>query len=223
MKTILLCDTEANLSAVLCEYLEDKGFRVLRVDELKLIAETLRVQQVDLILMDIVNPQGNGFSAIRQIRSLDYKQPIVVLSNKSDRTDILRAYELGADDYVQKPCSLEILVAKIKVWLQRTSQPEENREMVFELSGVRFDSRHHMLGEQRITGRENDILQMLCRHEGEVVDRHKILRDIWQQDDEFASRSLCVFITRLRTRLKELDYELILVRGRGYRLVKKEK
>lgn len=223
MKTILLCDTEANLSAVLCEYLEDKGFRVLRVDELKLIAETLRVQQVDLILMDIVNPQGNGFSAIRQIRSLDYKQPIVVLSNKSDRTDILRAYELGADDYVQKPCSLEILVAKLKTWIRRTAPAEENREMVFELNGVRFDSRHHMLGEQRITARENDILQMLCRHEGEVVDRHKILRDIWQQDDEFASRSLCVFITRLRTRLKELDYELILVRGRGYRLVKKEK
>lgn len=217
--TILLCDAETNLTTVLAEYLEDKGYRVLRVNEIRNVVDTLRTQSVDAVLMDISNPGGNGFTLIRQIRAAEFTMPILVLSERSDRTDILRAYELGTDDYILKPYSMEILVAKLRVWIARTSEPEENKEVVFDLRGVRFDGRRGTLGTEALGPKKSMLLLMLCRRMNQVVDRHRMLRDVWGHDDEFCSRSLSVYMTDIRKRVTALGYQIQTIPGKGYSLI----
>lgn len=217
--TILLLDPDPSMSSVLSEYLSGKGFGVRASLSATDIRSVLAAGPADLIVYDVAQPNRNGFALLHTIREATLV-PIFVLSARSDRQDILRAYELGADDYMLKPFSMEILAAKLKAWEHRLARME-NTDTVFDLNGTRFDSAKQMLGDQRLTGRESDFLLLLCRSMGNVVDKHLVLRTIWGRDDEFAGRSLSVFASRLRAILAPFGMSVVSVHGRGYKLVKK--
>jgi DNA-binding response OmpR family regulator len=134
----------------------------------------------------------------------------------------MRAFQLGCDDYQFKPFTMDILICRIEAILRRVRALEENKQKIFDLNGHTFDSLHQTFDGQHLSSRESDLLLMLCRHEGDVVDRHRILSALWKEDNAFTSRSLGVFINHLRQFLTPAGYEIIAVRYRGYKLVRNE-
>ena len=131
----------------------------------------------------------------------------------------MRAFELGADDYITKPFSMDLLICRIEAVLRRIRAYEENRQKVFQLGTHVFNSVHQSLDGQHLSSRESDLLLMLCRNEGEVVEKHKILSALWKEDNAFTARSLGVYINHLRQFLRPIGYEIIAVRYKGYKLV----
>jgi DNA-binding response OmpR family regulator len=131
----------------------------------------------------------------------------------------MRAFQLGCDDYQTKPFTMDILICRIEAILRRVRASEERKQKVFEMRGKIFDSVHQTFDGQHLSARESDLLLMLCRYEGEVVDRHRILSALWKEDNAFTARSLGVYINHLRGFLRPAGYEILAVRYKGYKLV----
>ena len=216
---ILIIDSDISLSTVLCDYLESRGYKAERVSDGKAGLETLGNGHWDVVLMELQGIGMNGYEMLKNIRHREPKIPLIVLTTRNDREDQMRAFQLGCDDYQTKPFSMDILICRIEAILRRVRALEENKQRVFELNGHTFDAVHQTFDGQHMSSRESDLLLMLCRNEGEVVDRHRILSALWKEDNAFTSRSLGVYINHLRNYLKTADYAVIAVRYKGYKLV----
>ena len=131
----------------------------------------------------------------------------------------MRAFQLGCDDYQTKPFSMDILICRMEAILRRVRAFEESKQKVFDLNGHTFDATHQTFDGRHMSSRESDLLLMLCRAESEVVDKHRILSALWKEDNAFTARSLGVYINHLRAYLTPVDYEIIAVRFKGYKLV----
>ena len=164
----------------------------------------------------------NGYELLKNIRHRLPQLPLIILTTRSDRADQMRAFELGADDYQTKPFSMDILICRIEAILRRIRAFTESKQRVFDLNGHTFDATHQTFDGRHISSRESDLLLMLCRNEGETVDKHRILSALWKEDNAFTARSLGVFINHLRGYLTPVGYQIIAVRYKGYRLVKNE-
>lgn len=217
---ILLCQSDRNLGMVLSEYFETQGFRVDFVMTPEDALEKLCNAYPDVLVLDLDQEGKNIYSFIKRVRQINEEIPLLVLTERSDRDSILHAYQLGADDVLRKPFSMEILVTKIRAWRRRSWLKNIAGPKSFTLGSLYFDSVQQTLGDRRLSGRENELLLLLCRHMDEVVDRHEILRSIWQQDDYFASRSLSVFANHLRNYLRSEGYDILTLHGKGYKLTK---
>lgn len=218
---ILVIDSDISLSTVLCDYLESRGYKAQRVSDGKAGLATLSSEHFDGVLMELQGIGMNGYELIKDIRHRLPHIPLIVLTTRADREDQMRAFQLGCDDYQTKPFSMDILICRIEAILRRIRAFEENKQRVFELNGTVFDATHQTFGTQHMSSRESDLLLMLCRQEGEVVDKHKILSALWKEDNAFTARSLGVYINHLRGYLTPVNYEIIAVRYKGYKLVQK--
>ena len=163
----------------------------------------------------------NGYELLKEIRHRPPTLPLIILTTRSDREDQMRAFQLGCDDYQIKPFTMDILICRIEAILRRVRAFEESKQRVFDLNGHTFDSLHQRFDGQHMSSRESELLLMLCRHEGDIVDRHHILSALWKEANAFTSRSLGVYINHLRQFLTPIGYEIIAVRYKGYKLVKK--
>ena len=161
----------------------------------------------------------NGYELIKEIRHRFPTLPLIVLTNRSDRESQIRAFQLGCDDYQTKPFSMDILICRIEAILRRIRAFQENRQRLFDLNGCSFDATHQTFNGQHLSSRLSDLLLMLCRNEGEMVDKHRILSALWKEDNAFTARSLGVYIHHLRALLKQAQYDIIAVRYKGYKLV----
>ena len=170
--------------------------------------------------MELQQDGVNGFQLLREVRKAYPLLPIVVLTSRADRESQIRAFQLGCDDYQTKPFSMDILICRIEAILRRVRTQEENRQRVFTLGDKVFDSVHQTFDNEHLSGRLSDVLLLLCRRQDTVVDKHFILSEVWNADNAFAGRSLCVYINRLRNMLAPCGYKIIAVRGRGYKMVK---
>ena len=218
---ILIIDGDISLSTVLSDYLISRGYKAQVVHTGRAGLECLTENAWDLILMELQGLGMNGYELLKDIRHRLPQIPLIVLTTRSEREDQMRAFQLGCDDYQTKPFTMDILICRIEAILRRVRAFEENKQKVFDLNGKTFDAVHQTFDGKHMSSRESDLMLMLCRHEGEVVDKHRILVALWKEDNAFTARSLGVYINHLRQFLKETGYEIIAVRYKGYKLVKK--
>ena len=217
---ILIIDGDISLSTVLRDYLVSRGYQAAMEPMGREALSRLSSEHWDIVLMELQGLGMNGYELLKGIRHRLPKLPIFILSSRSDREDQMRAFELGADDYILKPFSMDLLICRMEAVLRRIRAYEENRQKVFQLGTHIFDSVHQSLDGAHLSSRESDLLLMLCRNEGEVVDKHKILSALWKEDNAFTARSLGVYINHLRQFLRPIGYEIIAVRYKGYKLIK---
>jgi DNA-binding response OmpR family regulator len=175
-------------------------------------------------------PRKDGFSLAQDIRVTNKEVPIIFLTAKTLKEDVLKGYAVGADDYLNKPFDSEVLLFKIKAILQRkgADKSEESELFEFNIGQFFFNSklRHLSLGEdgvvQKLSPKESKLLRMLSIHKNDLMPRELALTKIWRDDNYFTSRSMDVYIAKLRKYLKEDDtVEILNIHGEGFRLVEK--
>lgn len=216
---ILICDNDINLSTVLSDYLTSREYNVITVGDGQDALAAIQNSHIDLCLLDINLPTLDGFEVLSYLRQAGKQVPVIMLTSRSAKEDILRAFELGCDDYVTKPFSMDILICRIQAVLRRYLAGIDNETVVYDLAGKRFDSVHQTFDGKHMSSRESDLLLMLCRNMNNLVERHAILAALWKTDDYFASRSLSVYINHLRRFLDDTGYRILGVHGKGYKLV----
>lgn len=220
---ILLVEDDASLSTVLADYLRSRSYVVETAMNGKDAWDLIRIKRYDLVVSDIMMPKMNGYDLLKLIRTQLLDLPVIMLTAKTDRDDIMRAYELGCDDYVSKPFSMDILICRIEAVLRRYRRLQETDQTEWKLGDKLFDSVRQRLGEQHLSTRENDLLKMLCQNMGQVIDRSNVLMTIWGADTYFNARSLSVYINHLRNYLGEdSPIRIMSVHGKGYKLVTME-
>lgn len=217
----LIIDSDLSLATVLCDYLSSRGYSAHHLSKGKEALSVIEQSNWDIIIMDLRLEGLNGFELLREIRQRDPLLPVIVLTTRTEREDQMRAFQLGCDDFVSKPFSMDILIYRMEAILRRVRIREENKKRTFLLNSHLFDAPHQLLGGKHLSARESDLLLILCRNEGEVVDKHRILSALWKEDNAFTARSLGVYINHLRHLLADVGYSVITVRKRGYKLVNK--
>lgn len=218
---ILLAEDDVNLSTVLADYLRSRDFQVTTAADGQEAWETLSKKHFDVLLTNISMPKMNGWQLIKAVRDSNQQLPIIIISAKTDREDIIRGYQLGCDDYLTKPFSMDILICKIEAILRRYRMANQTNEMEFDLSGLHFDAVRQTLGDRRLSSRENELLLMLCQNMDKTVERSRILMTLWGSDTYFNSRSLSVYVNHLRNYIgKDNLIKILSVHGKGYKLVK---
>lgn len=217
---ILLIEDDINLNTVLADYLRSKGYEVETAADGEEAWEFLSKKHYDIILSDIMMPNMNGWQLLKSLQDANNSTPVIITSAKTDREDIIRGYQLGCDDYVTKPYSMDILICKIEAVVRRCHAKDKNENMDFDLDGIHFDAIRQTLGNQHLSSRENELLLMLCQNIGKMVERNRILVSLWGSDTYFNSRSLSVYINHLRNYIgKDSRVKILSVHGKGYKLV----
>jgi DNA-binding response OmpR family regulator len=223
---ILLAEDDKNLGNVLKAYLEAKGFNTTLCIDGKEALENFKRNEYDFCILDIMMPVMDGFTLAKEIRKLDTQIPFLFLTAKSMQEDRIQGLELGADDYLTKPFSMEELLLRIKAIRRRIEEGKKSKPSnnIFKFGKYVFDYNRQMLvigdNQQKLTSKEADLLRLLCQNMNNVLDRSAALNKIWYDDSYFNARSMDVYITKLRKYLKEdPDVELINVHGVGFKLV----
>ena len=216
---ILIIDGDISLSTVLSDYLTSRGYKTHTVTNGKDGLALLGQSYWDLVLMEIQGVGMNGYDILREIRHRQAELPIIILTTRTDRENQMRAFQLGCDDYQFKPFSMDILIYRIEAILRRVRSREDSKQRIFNLAGHNFDATRQTFDGEHMSSRESDLLLMLCRNEGEVVDRHRILSKLWKEDNAFTSRSMGVYINHLRRFVEPAGYTIVAVRGKGYKLI----
>lgn len=225
---ILLAEDDKNLGTILKAYLEAKGFPTSLYINGKEAYEAYQRKDFDFCIIDVMMPVKDGFTLAGEIRIMDKKIPILFLTAKSMQEDKLKGFEIGADDYLTKPFSMEELLARIRAILRRASERKSAsaQKEIYSIGRLKFDYNRQVLisgsGEEKLTSKESELLKLLCERMNDVLDRSIALKRIWQDDSYFNARSMDVYITKLRKYLKaDPDVELINVHGVGFKLVVK--
>ncbi len=222
---ILLAEDDKNLGNVLKTYLEVKGFQITLAVDGKEALESFKRNEYDFCILDIMMPVMDGFTLAKEIRKLDKHIPFLFLTAKSMQEDKIHGFEVGADDYLTKPFSMEELLMRIKAIIRRAEENKDkpdNRKYTF--GKYTFDYNRQMLiigkNQQKLTSKEAELLKLLCEHKNDVLDRSVALNKIWYDDSYFNARSMDVYITKLRKYIKDdPSVELINVHGVGFKLV----
>lgn len=223
---LLLAEDDRNLGNILKNYLDAKGYTTSLCINGQEAIEIFNKNDFDFCILDIMMPVKDGFEVAKEIRMKDKKIPILFLTAKSLQEDKLKGFEVGADDYITKPFSMEELLMRMQAILRRTDDSAKNitNENIFRIGNYTFDFNRQTLSirdkEQKLTSKEAGLLQLLCSNANEVLDRSVALNKVWNDDSYFNARSMDVYIVKLRKYLKEdPSVELINVHGIGFKLV----
>jgi len=223
---ILLAEDDRNLGNLLKNYLDAKGFRTTLCLTGQEAIETFATREIDFCILDIMMPVKDGFAVAKEIRSQDTKTPILFLTAKSMQEDKLKGFELGGDDYLTKPFSMEELLLRMQAILRRLEDSPKlsQNEVTFKIGAYSFDMHRQTLSigkhEQKLTSKESGLLRLLCLHVNDVLTRSEALTEIWSNDSYFNARSMDVYIVKLRKYLKQdPTVGLINVHGVGFKLV----
>lgn len=221
---IFLCEDDESLGGLLRDFFESKGFDTDLFHNGEEGINSFRQGKYDLCILDVMMPKIDGFAVAQRIRKIDEGTPIIFLTAKTMKDDVLRGFEVGADDYIRKPFSLDELLVRIEVILRRI-RGNENKVMPFYRIGkFLFDTQNQILtfeGEEpiRLTTKENALLGLLSAFANQTLERSYALQKIWENDNYFSARSMDVYITKLRKLLKrDPSVEIKNVHGKGYRL-----
>ena len=221
---ILLVEDDQSFGVVLKDYLMMNDYDVTLAVDGELGLKAFMEDEYDLCIFDVMMPKKDGFSLAEDVEKINKNMPIIFLTARNMKEDILKGYQLGADDYITKPFDTELLLYKIKAILQRSVVVEEEEQEHFEISNIIFDSVLRQLKvndkEYKLSPKENELLKMLCLHRTDFMPRDLALRKIWKKENYFTARSMDVYIAKLRKILKDDDgLEIINVHGEGFRLL----
>ena len=224
---ILLVEDDPNFGTVLKDYLILNDYNVtLAKDGLEGLI-MFKNNDFNICILDVMMPRKDGFSLAKDIRAANADIPIIFLTAKTMKEDILKGYQAGADDYLNKPFDSEVLLYKIKAILQRKESERSIEEDTFEFKIGKFDFnsklRHLTLsgGEvQKLSPKEGKLLKMLAIHLNDLMPRELALTKIWRDDNYFTSRSMDVYIAKLRKYLRgDENVEILNIHGEGFRLI----
>jgi Response regulators consisting of a CheY-like receiver domain and a winged-helix DNA-binding domain len=221
---ILLCEDDENLGMLLREYLQAKGYVADLFSDGEAGYKGFSKDNYDLCVLDVMMPKKDGFTLAQEIRSVNSDIPIIFLTAKTLKEDILEGFKIGADDYLTKPFSMEELLLRIEAILRRVKGKKMRDLPFYRLGGFTFDTQKQTLslGNEvtKLTTKECELLSLLCSHANDVLERNYALKTIWVDDNYFNARSMDVYITKLRKLLKGDDgIEIINVHGKGYKLI----
>ncbi len=223
---VLLAEDDRNLGSLLKEYLDAKGYSTSLAANGKEAMDLFRRNKFDICLFDVMMPVKDGFTLAREVRELDAAIPVVFLTAKSMKEDAIEGFTVGADDYITKPFSMEELLLRLKAILRRTrSQNVANStQHEFKVGAYDFDYNRQVLlhkgKPEKLTSKEADLLRLLCLNSNDILDRSFALNTIWKDDSYFNSRSMDVYIAKLRKYLKEdPSVEILNIHGKGFKLL----
>jgi len=226
-KKILLVEDDPNFGAILKDYLSMNDFDVTLAKNGMEGFEKFKKDTFNLCILDVMMPYKDGFTLAREIRDKNKEIPIIFLTAKTMKEDVLKGYKVGADDYLNKPFDSEVLLMKIKAIMQRkTSEVKaENTQFEFQIGKFNLNSKLRFLTFEneepiKLSPKENDLLKMLALYENDLMPREVALTKIWRDDNYFTSRSMDVYIAKLRKYLKlDENVEILNIHGEGFRLV----
>ncbi len=224
---IFLVEDDLSFGSVMKSYLELNDYQVTWVDDGKYALSKFRAGKYQICILDVMLPNVDGFTIGSEIRSIDKDIPMIFLTAKNLKEDILKGYQLGADDYITKPFDSEVLLCKISAIIKRQSTGPVREEVFFSIGSYQFDSKlRQIIREnqvQKLSPKEADLLKLLCQNRNELVPREMALRKIWGDDGYFTARSMDVFVTKLRKFLSDDPaVEIRNIHGSGFMLEVKQ-
>jgi len=218
---ILIVEDDDKIYELVKEKFEQWSFEVAGVEDFQKVMEVFIAESPELVILDVNLPVYDGFYWCQQIRAVS-KTPIVFLSSREHPMDIVMAMNVGADDYIQKPFNLDVLVAKVQALLRRTYSYGDTISDVIDWNGAVLDlkkgSLHYNDQEIHLTKNEFFILRLLLEERGKIVSREELMRRLWEDEKFVSDNTLSVNITRIRTKLEEigLNDKIVTKKGQGY-------
>jgi DNA-binding response OmpR family regulator len=224
-KKILLAEDDSNLGTLLRNYLDAKNYDTSLFVNGKSALKAFSTGKFDLCILDIMMPEMDGLTLAKAVRNFNPDIPIIFLTAKNQKDDILDGFKAGADDYITKPFSMEELVYRIEAILRRIPGGAPSKEEgACQIGEYTFDNKRQILlfRDQRVslTTKESELLDLLYQNRNQILERNFALKSIWIDDNYFNARSMDVYITRLRKYLKkDATVKILNIHGRGYRLI----
>ena len=225
---ILVIEDDPNLGYILQESLELQGFEVVRCEDGEAGHSAFVKEKFDLCLIDVMLPKKDGFTLAKEIREIDQDIPIIFLTAKSLKEDRIEGFKIGGDDYITKPFSMEELILRIQAVLKRSknSQSANQKQKRFVIGNYVFEYERQALlykeKKQKLTHKESELLRLLCFNLNQILDREIALKQIWGDDSFFTTRSMDVYITKLRKYLRNDDrIEIMNIHGKGFKMIVK--
>ena len=223
---ILLVEDEKDLSLIIRNTLTGEGFNVRTASDGEEGLRMFYAEKPEVLVADVMMPKMDGFTMVRQIRQTDSQTPVLFLTARSAIDDVVEGFELGANDYLKKPFGMRELMVRIRALAGRMHSAKVHDEVQaeYQIGDYRFYPQQLKLGRlgvsTELSPREATILKMLCDSKGEVLNMRPLLLELWGDDSFFNSRSLQVFISRLRRKLEaDPRIRIVNVRGEGYRMI----
>lgn len=221
---ILLCEDDENLGSLLREYLQAKNLDVVLMPDGEAGYQAFTTEHFDLCILDVMMPKKDGFTLAQDIRKINGIIPIVFLTAKTLKEDVLEGFKIGADDYITKPFSMEELLFRIEAIMRRISGKKSKNNNEYTLGTMVFDTQKQTLTtpvrQLKLTTKESELLTLLLQNANNILERNYALKTIWVEDNYFNARSMDVYITKLRKLLKDdPEVEIINIHGKGYKLI----
>jgi DNA-binding response OmpR family regulator len=222
---VLYVEDEQFLGKIVKETLESRGFDVVMETDGGKVLQVFETTAPDICVLDVMLPNRNGFDIAEDIRKLNDDVPVIFLTAKTQTEDVVRGFKLGGNDYIRKPFSMEELIVRIENLLRVKKEDNSlHNADALTLGSYKFHLNKQVLErngqERRLSYRESELLKYLFQNRNEVIDRRDLLNHIWGNDSFFNSRNLDVYITKLRSYLKDdTQLEILTIKGVGYRFV----
>jgi two-component system, OmpR family, response regulator len=226
-KKILIVEDDTNFGNILKEYLSLNDYAISLAKNGIEGFEKFKKDEFDLCILDVMMPYKDGFTLAKEIREINETVPLIFLTAKNLKEDVLKGFKVGADDYLTKPFDSEVLLAKIKAIMNRNNAKTlpTSDDFEFTFGDFSFNSKLRFLiykNEEpiKLSPKENQLLRLLVIHINDLLPREVALNKIWRDDNYFTSRSMDVYIAKLRKYLRTDDKVQILnIHGEGFRLV----
>lgn len=221
---LLLVEDEKNFGLLLKDYLSMNGFLVTHCEDGEQGLQAFKSDTFDLCILDIMMPKKDGFTLSAEIKAINKNTPLIFLTARAMRDDVIKGYTIGADDYIVKPFDSEVLLFKIKAILNRHSINDID-EYLYSIGNFEFNAKLRTLKaangfDVKLSPKESALLNLLCQHQNDVLPREKALKQIWNDDSYFAGRSMDVYIVKLRKHLSsDSSLEISNLHGNGYSLI----
>jgi DNA-binding response OmpR family regulator len=224
---ILLVEDDKNFGDVLRSYLEMNDYDVMLEMDGEAGLERFQKDTFDLCIFDVMMPKKDGITLAKDVREIDQAVPIIFLTAKTMKDDIIKGFQAGADDYIPKPFAPEELLYRITAILKRSQKPERKKQEAkeFNIGKYHFNYPLRILtfdgqdNKDKLSPKESELLRMFCLYMNDILPRSIALKEIWGEDNYFTARSMDVFVTKLRKYLKRDDkIEIINIHGNGFQL-----